>query len=147
MKLNFLIPILAAIILGYICATFILNEYDLDAATIDNSVYFLQVGAYNNLDSSKNDLTNIKNKITVKENNKYYSYIGITASSIQADKIKNMYAKNNIPVYIKKNNIENNDFINQLIQYDILLDNSKNIEEINSILQTVLASYEELLTN
>lgn len=147
MKYKFFIPILSAVLLGYLCANFILNEYNDRELALDNNVYFLQVGAYNNLESSNETLKNIQNKLTVKEDNKYYSYIGITSSSYQAERIKNIYKKENIDLYIKKVKLDNNKFINELVQYDVLLKNSKNIEEINSVLKTILATYEENLSN
>lgn len=147
MKYKFFIPILSAVLLGYLCANFILNEYNEKELSFDNNVYFLQVGAYNNLESSNETLKNIQNKLTVKEDDKYYSYIGITSSSYQAERIKNIYKKENIDLYIKKVKLDNNKFINELVQYDVLLKNSKNIEEINSVLKTILATYEENLSN
>ena len=96
MKVKFLIPVLSAVFLGYICANFVLHEYNYRPIVQDTKVYFLQIGAYNNLESSKDDVASIQNKITVKENDKYYSYIGITANLNQAERIKELYKKINI---------------------------------------------------
>ena len=147
MKLNIMIPILSALLLGYLCASFVISEYNNSSLAVNSTVYFLQAGAYNSLESSKNDLTNIDNKITVKENDKYYSYIGITTSLEQAKRIKKLYKKDNVELYIKNVNLDNEDFINELAQYDVLLENSKSLTEINSVLKTILASYEENIEN
>ena len=37
--------------------------------------------------------------------------------------------------------------MNQIKQYDVLLESSKTVEEINSVLKTVLATYDEIMTN
>ena len=50
---------------------------------------------------------------------------------------------NNIDISIKQLGIDNNTFYTELEQYDILLKNSKNIDEINNIFTSVLATYEE----
>ena len=147
MKLNIMIPILSALLLGYLCASFVISEYNNSSLAVNSTVYFLQAGAYNSLESSKNDLTNIDNKITVKENDKYYSYIGITTSLEQAKRIKKLYKKDNVELYIKNVNLDNEDFFNELAQYDVLLENSKSLTEINSVLKTILASYEENIEN
>lgn len=145
MKMNFLIPIISAVLLGYLCASFVLAEYD--NSLENNNVYFLQSGAYTSLESSKDDLTNIDNKLTIKENDKYYSYIGITASLNEAERIKKMYQDKKIDLYVKKVTIDNKEFINQLSQYEVLLKNSKTLDEINRILKVILATYEENIIN
>ena len=144
MKYNFLIPILTAILLGYLCASFVLVKYDNSTEITNNKkVYFIQRGVYKNIESSKDDLVNIPNKLVIKEDDKYYVYIGITYTRKMADKINKIYKDNNIDTYIKEKNITNKEFLLELEQYDILLKNSKNKEEIESVLETIIATYEE----
>ena len=67
--MNYLIPIISAIFLGFLCALFVLGKYNKsEAMVLGSKVYFLQVAAYNNIESSKDDFKNIDNKITIKEN-------------------------------------------------------------------------------
>ena len=146
MKYNFLIPILSAILLGYLCASFILINYS-DNKLIDTykKIYFIQGGVYNNLNNSKDDFNDINNKLVIrnKDDNKYYVYLGITYSKKMADKVYKIYKENNINTYIKEVSIDNENFLSELEQYDILLKNSKTKEEIDNILETILATYEE----
>ena len=144
MKYNFLIPILSAILLGYLCASFILIKYD-NTKEINNSkiVYFIQRGVYKNIENSKDDLADISNKLILKEDDKYYVYIGITYSKKTALKIKDIYKENNIETYIKEKSITNKEFLLELEQYDILLKNTKTKEELESILETIIATFEE----
>ena len=146
MKYNFLIPILSAILFGYLCASFILINYSDNKATDSlKKIYFIQGGVYNNPDNSKEDFKNINNKLVIrnKDDNKYYVYLGITYSKKMADKVKKIYKENNINTYIKEISIDNKNFLLELEQYDILLKNSKTKEEIDSVLETILATYEE----
>ena len=147
MKYSYFIIIVLALILGYLCASFIISNYSESNNMFDTNVYFLQVGVYSNLESLNNDLSSLKNKITIKEDNKYYSYIGLTSSLSIAEKIKKMYQEQDVDIYIKKSIFDDNDFYNQLVQYDILLKNSNNIDEINSVLKPILATYEEKISN
>lgn len=147
MKINYFSIIVFAIILGFICAIFVIHNYNEENIIFDSNIFFLQVGTYSNIDTSNKKLKNIINKITLKENGKYNSYIGMTSSLSLAEKIKSLYKKDNIDVYIKKVSIDNYDFYNQLKQYDILINNSDNLDEINSVLKTVLAIYEDFLNN
>ena len=142
-----LITIFLAIILGYICASFILEEYRLSNFEDFNNIYYLQIGAYNKLDNALADLTSITNKKVIKEDDKYYSYIGITSSIDNANRIKKLYKEQGINVYIKEKYLNNKDFIYDLEQYDILIKNAKSKEEIDKVLETILSSYEVNVLN
>ena len=71
----------------------------------------------------------------------------MTTNSEIAKNIQKMYQERGIEIYIKNGYIENDDFISQLNQYDVLLEASKNIEEVNSVLKTVLATFDEIILN
>lgn len=144
MKMNFLISILCALLLGCLCATFIFKEYkeSENVFGLSNSVYFLQYGVYTTKDS-----LDIKTEkyIELEEDGKYYVYVGMTTSMDNAKKIQSTYKEKGIELYIKESYVSNNEFVSELSQYDILLSSSKTEEEMNSILSTVLASYEEFV--
>lgn len=146
MKMNFLISIVSALILGYLCANFIFNEYGNSQTTFSetNNIYFLQYGVYTKADS--NDIK-VDKYIQVEEEGKYYVYVGMTTNLENAEKIQKMYKDNGIDLYIKEGYVSNSEFVNGLEQYDILLGSSKTEDEINSVLSTVLASYEEFVLN
>ncbi len=149
MKINLLIPIICAVLLGYLCASFIFNQYGVASLVFQEKgdIYFLQCGAYSTLDASNQPIDGIEEKITMKEGNKYYSYIGMTSNLKIAETIKSLYEKKGIDIYIKEIHLENEDFLNELTQYDVLLESSDTLEEINSVLKTVLATYDEIVLN
>lgn len=149
MKFNIVVPIICAILLGYLCASFIFNQYGVDSLVFneEGNIYFLQCGAYTTIEASEAEIKGISEKITVKEGDKYYSYIGMTSEKELAESIQEMYKKNGIDIYIKDSYLENDDFINQIRQYDVLLESSNNLEEVNSVLKTVLATYDEFVLN
>ena len=144
MKFKYYAPIILAVILGYLCASYALDEYNMNYKDIPNNIYYLQIGAYTNKDNIEKDLPNIKNKLIVKEEDKYYVYVGITSDYENALKIRDLYKEKNVNLYIKDGYINNKDFILELEQYDILIKNSKTYEEVNSILKTILATLEEV---
>lgn len=147
--MNIVVPIICAVLLGYLCASFIFNQYGVNSLVFhDNgNIYYLQCGAFTTQEASKKNIKGIEEKITVKEGEKYYSYIGMTTNSEIAKNIQKMYQERGIDIYIKNGYIENDDFISQLNQYDVLLEASKNIEEVNSVLKTVLATFDEIILN
>lgn len=142
MKRKIVLPIIFALILGFLCANYVLALYSEDSS-LNNTIYFLQAGAYKNKESSNNDLKDIDNKILIKEDDKYYLYVGITTDIKEAERIKKIYQKNNIDLYIKEKIVENDSFYLELEQYDILLKNAKSYEEVNAVFKSVLATYEE----
>ena len=138
---KYIIPILCAIVLGYICASFILEEYKEEDNSF-NRVFFLQIGVYNTLEHAKEEYKNINNIKIIKENNKYYSYIGITSNIDNANKIKKLYKDLGINIYIKEDYINNNSFIYDLQQYDVLIESLNTKEEIDKVLESIISSYE-----
>lgn len=149
MKMNIVVPIICAILLGYLCASFIFNQYGVGSLVFneDGNIYYLQCGAYTTKEASNKEIKGVEEKITVKEGEKYYSYIGMTTSNKIAKTIQDMYKEKGIDIYIKSSYLENDDFISQLNQYDVLLEASKNIDEVNSVLKTVLATFDEIILN
>ena len=149
MKMNIVVPIICAVLLGYLCASFIFNQYGVSSFVFSDSknIYYLQCGAFNTEEASLKDIKGIEDKLTIKEGDKYYSYIGMTTSNKIAKNIQKMYKEKGIDIYVKSDYLENEDFISQLNQYDVLLEASKNINEVNSVLKTVLATFDEIIVN
>ena len=138
-KLKLFSPIILSIILGYLCASYALDEYHMTYDDINN-IYYLQIGAYTNEDN----IGDTTDKLVVHEDDKYYVYVGITTSYTNALKIRDLYKEKNIHLYIKDGYINNKDFILELEQYDVLISNSNTYEEVNSILKSILSTLEEV---
>ena len=141
LKFHFVVPIFIIILLSFLCADFVYQKYQENYISGGN-IYFLQQGVYTNLDSIKNIAASY---ITVERDQKFYTYLGMTMDLDIALKIKEFYEKKNIPVYIKQDVINNPEFLSELGQYDILLQNSESEEEISNVLETILSTYEETL--
>ena len=60
-------------------------------------------------------------------------------------KIKKIYDNKNIDTYIRKRNIKNEEFYNNLEQYDILLSGALKDKDVLSINKVILSSYEEMV--
>ena len=113
----------------------------------EKKYYFLQEGIYSN---EKNMLENTKeldSKLVINENNKYYVYLGITKEEKIPLKIKNIYLNKGYSLYIKDINISNEEFYNNVTQFDLLINNTNKENEILTIEEVVLANYEEIILN
>ena len=86
--------------------------------------------------------------MVVEKDNKFYVYLGVSSKKNNAEKVADVFSKEDIDVSIKKTVIDDIEFISNLEQFDILLDNASSSEDIKSINEVILSSYEEMvLTN
>ena len=145
MKANFIIPIIISIVLGGVCGKLVFDQYQLKEEVFneESGVYFLQQGVYSNEASMQENTKNLSSKVYVVEDGKYYVYVGITKDVTNAKKIKDLYEGKGYSIYQKELPVSNYEFINNLEQYDMLLANATKDEEIQSVLNVILASYEE----
>lgn len=106
--------------------------------------YFLQEGVYTSEEIMQENTKEIPVKAIIPENNKYYVYVGITKKETIAKKIKKIYEQQGYQIYIKEKLITNNEFQNNITQFDLLINSTNVPEEILTIEEVVLANYEEL---
>ena len=79
------------------------------------------------------------------KNDKQYVYLGITRDEKNAKKLKEIYENKGYQIYIKEQNLSNEEFYNNLTQFDILINSTNKESEILTIEEVVLANYEELI--
>ena len=77
------------------------------------------------------------------ENDKYYTYIGITKDDENLEKLKGYYKNLGYVIYVKEQNISDKEFIETLTQYDTLLKNSDDLELTEAVMAQVLSEYEK----
>ena len=118
MKKNFWIPLTIAIILGFISAQIVYSTYRNNLSSSSYNAYLLQIASFENVDSISSDMKDNADYLIVNENNMYNVYVGITTDLSNANKIKNIYEKKDIEVYIKPTVINNIEFVSNLEQYD-----------------------------
>lgn len=139
-----------ALLIGLVIGRFILNQYTFEGKIVptfktSNTVYFIQQGVYSSKESMESSTTALPYYIYNIEDNKYYVYIGITENSENVDKIKGYYEDLGYITYVKEFNINDDDFITVLKQYDSLLKESTDEEVIGTVCSQVLNKYEELV--
>lgn len=143
-------PIISAIIIGICFSKFMFNQYNYDSklSTVfsnGTSVYFLQQGVYSSKETMEQNCSSFPHYIYTIDSDKYYVYVAITKSSENLEKLKGYYYNLGYSIYVKELNISNNDFINILEQYDVLLSKSTENSVIEAITTQTLLKYEELI--
>ena len=111
-----------------------------------DTYYFLGEGIYNDFDSIQNNI-NINRKIIENKNNKYYVYVGITRDKEVLEKLKEIYKKKNISIYTKEVILSSQEFKTNVEQFDFLIKNTKDYDQILTIEEVVIANYEEIIKN
>lgn len=109
-----------------------------------DTYYFLEEGVYNNYDNIQNN-QNINRRIIENKDNNYHVYIGITRDKEVLEKLKKIYNKENINVYIKEIILESNEFKTNVEQFDLLIKQTKDTNQILTIEEVVMANYEEII--
>ncbi len=149
MKKTFLLSIIF-VILGAILGIFLKSNYQdkvISAFSEGKIYYFLQEGVYSSQEIMMENTKDLDVKLINEENNKYYVYLGITRDEENAKKIKELYKNKGYQLYIKEINLSNEEFFNNVTQFDLLIKNTEKETEILTIEEVVLANYEEIIKN
>ena len=140
-----MIKCIGSIILGIIIGNILFsNRTIFKKENKEDKYYFLQEGVYTN-NILKNNMSNLTHKVIEKKDNKIYIYIGITKDIEIAEKLINIYEEKNIKLSIKEKYIRNNELKNNIEQFDLLINASRDVDEILTIEEVVLANYEEII--
>ena len=125
------------------------NFYDnVDTQNIisyDENVYLLKYGTYKTLDEMKDKVLDIDRYIYIEENGKFTSYVAITKTKENINKIKKIYDSKDIKLTVEKRKIDNEEFIQNLNEYEKLLSAT---EEENSLLiieKQIISCYESMV--
>ena len=111
------------------------------------SYYFIQEGVYSDKEILDNNLNKIGQKIIDYKNDKFYVYVGITKDKDVANKLQKIYEKKGFHTIQKEKYLENEEFSNNVTQFDLLINATDITDEILTIEEVVLANYDELIKN
>lgn len=113
----------------------------------NETYYFLQEGVYSSKEILEENIKNMSLKVVDTINDKYHVYLGITKDENIAKKLKNIYESEGYQIYIKEITLSNEEFSNNVTQFDLLIENTTSKKEILTIEEVVLANYEEIIKN
>ena len=147
MKKNILCIILA-IISGSILGKMTFDRYEkIDVKNViklNNNVYMLKYGTYNSKEDMKENIVDIQRYIYIQKDNKYNVYVAVAKNKESINKLKKIYSKD---YEIEKINISNNEFIQNLDEYEKLIKTTNDIETLNVIENEILSCYEKMVVN
>lgn len=137
-----------SITIGYLIGNIIFTNKDIFKKNNENEKYYLlQEGTYYDEKILNNNYSSIKQKIIEKKDSKIHIYIGITRNLEVAEKLINIYEDKKVNLSIVEKYYSNEELKNNIDQFDLLINSSKDKEEILKIEEVVLASYDEIINN
>lgn len=107
--------------------------------------YFIQEGVYSSKSIMEENIKNMDLKVVDEIDNKYYVYLGITKDELIAKRLKEIYESQGYQIYIKEVSLSNEEFNNNVTQFDLLINATTSEKEILTIEKVVLANYEEII--
>ena len=135
------------ILIGFFLGDFLLgNKKDL-LKKIKNSdtYYFLQEGVYSDEDTLKRDLKKLSFKMVDQKDNKYFVYVGITKDKEVVETLTKIYEENGYKIYPKEKELSSEEFFQNVTQFDLLIKQTEDKDQILTIEKVVLANYEEVV--
>lgn len=128
---------------GLVVGNNLYNKVDLSSIQVFNekdNYYLLQEGIYSTKEAMQSETRDLT-KVYEEKNGKYYVYVGITSNKDNAEKIENIYKDLGFNIKINEINLTDEEFINNMKQLDILIDNTNNKDEILTIEEVVLSNF------
>ena len=91
-------------------------------------LYFVQLAAYESASNVSKITKELDSYVVVKEDdNLYHVYVAITKNKKNLEKIKEFYIKNGNNIYVREKIVRCKSFLNDIDNYDILLEKSSSI--------------------
>ena len=135
------IPVLGAIILGFIFGKYVFKTYkdSLYSELSSSRLYLVENGEYDNIDTMREE-NSTNNYVYYKDNDKYKSVVGITRKYDNIDKIKELYS-DNLKIYEYYVPVDKLD--SKQDEYDNKLTNANNLKEVKEVVDNILELYKD----
>lgn len=144
-----IIWIIVALISGAALGKLTFDRYEnLDVQKVINlndKIYMVKYGTYDSEDEMANKLTDVERYIYIVNNGKFSAYVGASTSLKNAQKIVSVYAAKNIKLTLEKVKINNEEFIQNLNEYEKLLDATEDEKSLIIIQKQIMSCYEQLV--
>ena len=148
MKKTF-IWVLIAIASGVSLGLLTFNKYeDLQVQKVisySDSLYALYYGSYKSIDEMKKNVTDIDRYVYINTNGEIDVYLAFAAKGKNINKIKKIYDEKGINTMVAKVNIDNDEFIQNINEYEKLLDATEKDTSLIIIENQILSIYEKLV--
>ena len=108
---------------------------------------FIQYGVFSSLESMERETIELENYVYNIDKDMYYVYVGITKNEQNANKIMNYYKNLGYDTILKQYDISNDNFLEEVENYDNILLSTEDQTAIASLINQILTKYEEVVIN
>ena len=144
---KYLTTIIISILVGFLLSYYMLKEYEsvniIPVFNVKETAYLVQQGVYSSMESMQENTASLTDYIYSVIDNMYYVYIGISLENDNVSKIQDYYKNKGINTIIKTTTISDNELIDSLRQYDMLLQGTTEEEAIKEVIKQTLSKYKE----
>lgn len=144
-----IIGIIIAILAGVLLAKLTFDKYEkVDTKNVisyDDEVYMLKFGSYDSKDEMQRSALDFERYIYIEKEGKVTVYIGIAKTRENIEKIKNVYDDKNVKTTVETVTINNDEFIQNLNEYEKLLDVTEDANSLLIIENQILSCYEDIM--
>lgn len=113
----------------------------------NTNVYALRYGKYANLDEMQDDVTHVDRYIYIESKDDVSAYVALATTHDSINKIKKVYKDKNLNLTVSKINIENEEFIENLNEYEKLLKATDDYKSLLIIENQILSCYMNLVVD
>ena len=144
-----LVWVLFAMMSGTLLGVFTFNRYKnvetINTIKLDNEVYALKYKSFQNTSEMYDKVTMFERFIFIESENKVTTYVAISKTKKNIQKLHDVYKSKDIKLTMEKIVIENDEFIQNLNEYEKLLDASNDEKSLMIIENQILSCYEDLV--
>ena len=139
--MGIIIPLVISMVFGFVCAKLVYKVYDeeIENKLSSSKLYLIQNGEYVTYDNMREENSG-NNYVYYKDEDGYKSIVGITKDVDNINKIKKLYSDN---VSVSEYYISNELLNNKQSEYDSLLSNTEDINQVREVVDNILNLYRE----
>lgn len=146
-----IIWVIFALLSGALLGKFTFDKYEkIDTKNVisyDNYVYMLKYGTYDSEDRMSEAVTEVDRYVFISDDDKVVAYVGIAKTKDSLSKIKKIYDAKKIKVTIERVRIDNDEFIQNLNEYEKLLSATDDEKSLLIIENQILSCYESVVVS
>ena len=137
---NTIISLFCCLVLGLAMSFYLFRQYDVPASKETETLTFLQIAVYSDLESLQKNI-NINQYIYNEEKDGIHVYVAITKNNIE--QLKNFFEQKGYSIYPKEIIVTNSEFIKEVENADLLLQQVTDDKIIMALVREVLEKYGE----
>lgn len=141
--------IFLALLSGALLGKLTFDKYEkLDVRKVisfNDKIYMLKYGTYNSKEEMFDSVTTTERYVYTKKDGKFNAYVGFSVTKKNIEKVRDVYLAKNIKLSIEKGSIDNDEFIQNLNEYEKLLDATDDEKSLLIIQNQILSCYEKMV--